>query len=128
MLTRSMFALVLPGLLAACVGGHATRDSELSGAAGAPSIVVTNHHAQDMKIYILAIPGESRRRLGTVTAKTTATFVAPRQYWNRPVRILLQPFAGAGEEFATEEFIAEAGRLVDVRVDVVLTKSVVYVR
>ena len=125
---RLAVALGLAAAVGACGSVHALRGPALRGLTGAPVIQVTNQHAQDMKLYLWAEPGLSWRRLGTVTAKSTATFEVPRLFWSQPLRLILQPFASPGDGFATESFVAEEGRVIDLRVDVVLSRSAVYAR
>lgn len=128
---RHRVAVALLGLgvgLSACVTGR----GEWPGADPIPpvaptTISVTNDNFDDVKVYIAPGFGAGRRRLGTVTARTTATFVLGSQHRNTRPRLILQRVASPYEEFA-EEFVAEPGRVLDVRVNRVLSASAVYQR
>lgn len=123
MLLRSTAALAMAISLGACAPLHtgAAPVSQLPNAA--PIIQVENQHAEDMRVYLWAEPGASLWRLGVAPSKGKVTFRVPRHFWDRPVRLVLQPFAGPGEEFATEPLVPLPGHVIDLRVDVVLNRS-----
>ena len=128
MRSRSVAALMLSVALAGCVSGQTGLALQSSAPAEAPIVEVTNQHAQDMKVYLWPKPGAARWRLGTVPAKSSAALAVPRLFWGRAVRLVLQPFASAGEEFATPEVVLDKGFVFDLRVQAVLRSSFVFER
>lgn len=136
MSSTSRFARVFPVLsvlslvavFQACAVNRIASAPSAPSVGQAPIITVTNQNAQDMKVYLVLGTGESRRRLGTVPAYSSAAFILRQQLWGPSRRLVLQPFANPQEEFVTEEFATEPGRLVDVRVASTLKASIVFQR
>lgn len=125
---RATTALSLAMTLGACAALHTGAAPAAQVPDNAPMVRVANQHAQDIKVYLWAEPGAALWRLGVVPGKGSATFAIPRLFWDRPVRLVLRPFAGQEEEFATERLVPIQGHPIDLRVDVVLRRSFVLAR
>jgi hypothetical protein len=91
--------------MAGCGGGSTTLSDETSPDPASVAIRVENNHFADAQIFI-QFEGQSRRRLGTVTGKSTSAFTV--RHTQAPFRVIVA-YTGGGATQRTESVSARPG-------------------
>ena len=119
--------VVAVALSSAACAGHSGQ-SEASGPVGAGeiSLVVENHHWNDVIVYILH--DGVADRVGLVTAVKTSTFVIPSRRLGTSGLIQLRGHAvGAPDDHTTDKFLVQPGQQIQWTLESDLARSSVAV-
>ena len=107
-MTSKLPSLVLGAVvlsLAACGGASTIARDEAAPGAGSIVVRVENNRFPDAQVYVRFV-GEPRRRLGTVTGKSTSTFTVRHR---NAAFVFIVDYTGGGATQGTQEMMASPG-------------------
>ena len=117
---KTLGAVCLLFVLASCGGGQAQSNPFVGVGPEQIAVNVDNRNFNDATVYAV-VPG-SRRRLGVVTGKTTASF---RLDWDRDQTIRLRVDLLAAQTYTTQGLRVRPGEQVQLIIDPILARTLI---